>query len=90
MKSEPTKAFLRDVKNIINPTVRADVEAVILSVRQAESIKDIPKLNLKKMQGKKIHYRIRIRKYRIGIIIDNNFIVFDRCLPRKDFYKYFP
>jgi mRNA interferase RelE/StbE len=46
--------------------------------------------HLKKLQGFKSVYRIRIGDYRIGIFIDGNTVQFVRVLNRKDIYKYFP
>jgi len=81
-------SFWKDVKKIINHSLKKQIEQTILSVQQAKTIKDIP--GLKKMKGYKIHYRIRIGHYRIGVTIEGDLTTFARCLPRKDFYKYYP
>jgi mRNA interferase RelE/StbE len=61
---------------------------VIELTQSAETLAEIP--NLKKLQGFKSAYRIRIGDYRIGIFIDGNTIQFARVLNRKEIYKYFP
>jgi len=81
-------SFWRDVKKIIDPALWKQVEQAILSVQQAQTIKDIPRL--KKMKGHTIYYRIKVGRYRIGVTIEGNLATFARCLPRKDFYKYYP
>ena len=54
----------------------------------SDSIADIP--NIKKLSGFKYHYRVRIGDYRIGIMIINDEVLFERFLHRKDIYKRFP
>ncbi|MGH8000971.1 MAG: type II toxin-antitoxin system RelE family toxin [Brasilonema sp.] len=46
--------------------------------------------NLKKLKGYDNAYRIRIGDYRIGIIFDDETVMFQRVLHRKDIYRYFP
>jgi len=66
------------------------VDDAITSVEKAKSIKEIP--NLKKLKGNKkgIFYRIKTGYYRIGVMIENDTVIFVICLPRKDIYKVFP
>ena len=87
MRTDAKTSFSRDIKKI-SPVLQDEVYRIIEIVENAKTLQDIPEL--KKMRASNTAYRIRIRKYRIGIIIDNDIVVFDRCLPRKDFYKYFP
>jgi mRNA interferase RelE/StbE len=54
----------------------------------ANTVSDI--VNIKKLSGFKYHYRIRIGNYRVGIVIKNNEVIFERFLHRKDIYKYYP
>lgn len=46
--------------------------------------------NLKKLKGYKYFYKIRFGDYRAGIRIENNILVFERLLHRKDIYKFYP
>ncbi|MBK9331583.1 MAG: type II toxin-antitoxin system RelE/ParE family toxin [Ignavibacteria bacterium] len=47
-------------------------------------------LHLKKLQGHNTYYRIKIKDYRIGVIIEKTKIEFVRILHRKEIYRYFP
>jgi len=88
MKTDPKKSFLHDLKKVANSAIRAGIDRAVSAVIDASDIHDIPKL--KKLKGYRIHYRIRVGNYRIGITIDGDLVTFIRCLPRKDFYKFFP
>ena len=81
-------SFFRDLKKITNHALKEEVEQAILSVMKAQSPKDIPKL--KKMKGYKIHYRIKVGGYRMGVTIIGAMVTFEAFAPRKDFYKSFP
>ena len=88
MKVDYKKSFFRDLKKEATPELKAEVEQVIETVKKAATMQDIPKL--KKMKGYKIHYRIRVGGYRIGITIVGEVVIFWAFGPRKDFYKRFP
>ena len=86
--ADPQKAFFRDIKKIRTPVLKEAVERIIETVAKVPSKKDIPEL--KKLKSYKIHYRIKVGTYRIGVTIVGDVVTFCRFLPRKDFYKYFP
>jgi len=88
MNIDKKPSFFKDVKNIINPTLKERVEQAILSVQDARSPKNIP--NLRKMKGYKIHYRVKVGSYRIGITIVGDMVTFEAFGHRKDIYKSFP
>jgi len=88
MNADPKKSFFRDLKKIIDPVLKAEVKQSILTVQKAQTIREIP--NLKKLKGYRIHYRIKVNRYRIGVTIENDWVTFFRFLPRKEFYKFFP
>ena len=88
MNTRFKKSYERDLKKIVDDTLKADIKQSVRSVKNAQTTQDIP--SLKKLKGYKIHYRIRIGDYRIGVTIEGYLVTFSRCLPRKDFYKYFP
>jgi mRNA interferase RelE/StbE len=46
--------------------------------------------HLKKIKGANNTYRIRLGDYRIGILLDQDTIIFERVLHRKDIYRNFP
>jgi len=90
MNIDLKKSFLRSVKKINNPVIKADIERLIFSVEKFDSEKEIP--GLRKMKGckKGTAYRIKIDDYRIGVFIENDTVVFKLCAHRKDIYKSFP
>jgi len=88
MKTDFTDPFDKDVDKIKDAKVIAKTEQAILSVENARDMRSIPKL--KKLKGYRIHYRIRVGDYRIGITIEGDTVTFLRCLSRKDFYRVFP
>ncbi len=88
MKIEFLSKFNQDLNRIHLKSVRNSLLKVIELTQSAETLAEIP--NLKKLQGFKSAYRIRIGDYRIGIFIEGNTIQFARVLNRKEIYKYFP
>jgi mRNA interferase RelE/StbE len=46
--------------------------------------------NLTKLSGSSGFYRIRVSDYRIGIVVEEDEVVFVRCLHRRDIYRHFP
>lgn len=81
-------SFEKDLKKLKNRTVLQTVKEIITEVKQAATIRDIA--NLKKLKGYETYYRIRFGRYRIGLEITNDTVIFVRCLHRKDMYRYFP
>ena len=88
MKVEFKSSFLRDLKSIKDKSTLVRIRETIESVENADSSQDID--SLKKLQGKGDYYRIRVGEYRLGLIIEDDAVVFVRCLNRRDVYKYFP
>ena len=88
MKIDHKKSFFRDLKKEATPTLKAEVQNIIKTVKKAATMQDIP--SLKKLKGYKIHYRIRVGGYRIGITIADEIVIFVAFGLRKDFYKRFP
>ncbi|MDX2250603.1 MAG: type II toxin-antitoxin system RelE/ParE family toxin [Bacteroidia bacterium] len=94
MKVLIDKTFEKDVSKVPTSALHKKLARVIEQVIAAESPKEIH--NLKKLQGYKTYYRIKLGDYRIGIEIVNNaettenIVYFIRFLHRKDVYKYFP
>ena len=80
--------FEKDIEKLKDRAVLQSVKEIILEVKQAKTIHDIA--NLKKLKGYDTYYRIRFGRYRIGLEIVNNTVIFTRCLHRKDIYRYFP
>jgi len=88
MKLKIDRSFEKDTDKLNNPQVLQKVAVCITQVIAAHTIASIS--NIKKLSGFKYHYRIRIGDYRVGVVIKNDKITFERFLHRKDIYKYYP
>ena len=88
MNIDPKRRFLKHLEKITDSTQKEEIGQVIETVKAAKTIKDIPRL--RKLKGYKIHYRIRVGDYRIGLTIVGDLVTLEACMKRKDFYKYFP
>jgi len=89
MKVVFDKSFLKSIKKIKNTKVEQSIATVIQEVEQANSIRDIS--SVKKLQGYKSYYRIRVGSYRIGIkLIDKTTVEFILAASRDEIYRIFP
>jgi mRNA interferase RelE/StbE len=82
------KSFVRDFKKLKSKELANAISESIKQVSEASSAKDI--INLKKLSGYKSAFRIRIGDYRIGVIIENDTVIFVAFAHRKDIYHRFP
>jgi len=80
-------SFFRDVKKA-PADLYSEVDNVIVQIENARSLKEIS--NLKKLQGYKTAYRIKINTYRLCFYYEDNIVTIARFLPRKDVYRFFP
>jgi len=82
------KKFLKDLVKI--PTKdRIKIEQFVFD--RCEKLQSVDSISsIKKLSGFKNFYRIRFGNYRIGIKYQNEVIVFERVLHRKDIYTFFP
>ncbi len=88
MEIRVNKTFLKELARI-PASQRKKVEQFVFNVAPAfERQEDIP--NLRKLKGYKYYYRIRFGDYRAGIRIENDVLIFERLLHRKDIYKFYP
>ncbi|NVL92559.1 MAG: type II toxin-antitoxin system RelE/ParE family toxin [Desulfobacterales bacterium] len=88
MKVEFRKSFLRDLNRVKDTPVTDRVRGIIQSVEQAQHLQEIS--NLKKLRYGDRYYCIRIGDYRLGLILQDDTLIFVRFLHRKDLYRYFP
>ena len=90
MKTEFKDSFLKDIRSIKDKKLLSRLEQFILAVENVDNLSQIP--NLKKLKGQKnkVYYRSRIGDYRVGLIIQQDIVVFVRFLNRKEIYRYFP
>ncbi|MCI0501415.1 MAG: type II toxin-antitoxin system RelE/ParE family toxin [Epsilonproteobacteria bacterium] len=87
MKIEIRDSFLKDIKKQSKEN-KQKIEAIFNDMKTAESISDLR--NIKKLQGFKIFYRIRIGDYRLGFAFEDETIVLLHFLHRKEIYRFFP
>ncbi len=88
MKVVFDRSFHKRLLKVTDKAVLEKVRHVIISTEEATDIGAIP--NLKKMEGFKTFYRIRIGDYRIGIEVKKDIVSFITIAHRKDIYKKFP
>jgi len=82
------KSFHKRLIHIKDKQVLGKVKQVILQVEATADIQHIP--NIKKMEGFKTFYRVRIGDYRIGLELRQDTVWFITIANRKDIYKIFP
>ena len=88
MKVEYLKQFSKDLQKIKEENLKSDLFAVIITLKNAESLASIS--NVKKMKGHPDAYRIRIGKFRLGFFFDGETIQLARFSKSEDIYKLFP
>ncbi len=88
MEIRINKTFLKELAKI-PASQRKKIEQFVFNDTAAfKRQEDIP--NLRKLKGYKYYYRIRFGNYRVGVRIQNDILIFERLLHRKDIYKFFP
>lgn len=88
MKVVFDRSFLKSLDKLNNKAIKKQLEKLILTAEAAENIFDIK--NIRKMEGFKTFYRMRIGDYRVGIELENDTLRFIVIAHRKDIYKLFP
>jgi mRNA interferase RelE/StbE len=83
------KSFDRDVDRIRDKTLLRKLRTFISALEHAETLQEIP--HIKKIEGYKSFYRMKIGAYRLGMeAISQKEVILRRLLHRKDIYRYFP
>jgi mRNA interferase RelE/StbE len=88
VKVEFRKSFEKDLGKILDSSLLLRIKSVIEEVEAAEDLGAI--VALKKLQGYQIYYRVRVGDYRLGLMVQDEEIIFVRALHRKEIYRYFP
>ena len=81
-------SFTRDLRRVRDRSLLKRVKQTIEEVEAAVRVLDIK--NLKKLRTEGRYYRIKLGDYRIGLLIEDNTIVFVRLLHRSEINRYFP
>ena len=68
---------------------RARIEKLVFETVPTDSNEAIYK-RISKMKGYEGYYKIRSGDYRIGLLIREDILEFQRILDRKDIYRFFP
>ena len=81
--------FLKDLKKLRKNKIYDEIKD--LCFEQLFVFDDLRFVsNLKKIEGYKNYYRIRVGDYRIGLKAEGKEIILMRVLHRKEIYKHFP
>jgi len=88
MRIELTHKFQKQVLNCKDPWIKPKIYMIIQQVKASDNMNGFP--NLKKLVGYRNIFRIRLRSYRIGLVIDKQTVTFAAFDHRSDIYKYFP
>jgi mRNA interferase RelE/StbE len=83
------KSFLKSLDKINSQSLKKRIVEVIKDLEKASSLHQVK--SVKKLQGFKNYYRVRIGDYRLGFeLIDNMIILIILISHRKDIYRKFP
>ena len=83
------KRFSKDLDAIRNESnVRKRLLRLIEEIKKTDSLAEVK--NVKKIEGYKEYFRIKIGDYRLGIKQKKNRIELIRFLHRKEIYRRFP
>ena len=88
MTIEFKKPFHKALTKLKNKSLQDSIYDCIVQVESAENKEQIN--SLKKLKGYKVHYRIRVGDYRIGVIIEMDIVYFVIFEHRNKIYKIFP
>lgn len=80
--------FEKDIRQIGDVGLNKRIKRIVMLLEQKENISQLSQV--KKLEGFKEYYRIRIGDYRLGIKKIEGGVVLLRCLHRKDIYRVFP
>ena len=83
------KTSIKDLANIPSPYRDKISKIIFEDIPQAKNIHDCG-LDISSMKGYPDAYRIRVGKYRIGLKIIDNILVFYRIKSREEIYSVFP
>ena len=83
------KSFLKSLGKINSQSIKKRVVEVIEDLEKASSLHQVK--SVKKLQGFKNYYRVRIGDYRLGFELTDNMIILIILIShRKDIYRKFP
>lgn len=88
MKIDFRKSFLKELSKIPSKTRLIIEKFIFEDLPNADSIFEIG--NVEQMKGYRTFYKVRFGSYRVGLKMENDTVILERALHRKDIYRYFP
>ncbi len=88
MKVYYRKKFLKDLSKIPSKTRMRMEKFVFEKIPGANSIVELRKVE--QLKGYSAYHKIRFGSYRIGLKLENETVILERALHRKDIYRFFP
>ena len=88
MKIEYRKKFLKELAKIPSNTREKIEKFVFVELPGFTNIFESGKIE--QMKGYSSYYKIRFRDYRVGLKLENDTVILERALHRKDIYRYYP
>jgi mRNA interferase RelE/StbE len=85
---EYRRKFLKDLASIPSKVRREIEEFAFTDLPRMNSVAESRKLE--RMKGYPTFYKVRFGSYRIGIKLEDDVVVFETVLHRRDIYRYFP
>ncbi|WP_293298820.1 type II toxin-antitoxin system RelE/ParE family toxin [Pedobacter sp. UBA4863] len=82
------KKFLKDLSSLPKKDREKIENFVFEDINQYTSSIELNKLE--KLSGYQHYYKIRFGNYRVGIKLEEETLIFERVLHRKEIYKLFP
>jgi mRNA interferase RelE/StbE len=88
MKVLVNKKFLKELTTLPEKERTKIEKFVFKDTANYAMLSKIP--NIGKLKGHRNYYKIRFGDYRIGLRYEDDTLIFERILHRKDIYKYYP
>ena len=82
------RSFEKDIRRISDKSVKERIAQIIEDLEEAGGFGDIG--SIEKLKGTRNAYKIRIGRYRLGLLIEGESVEFVRVLDRKEIYRRFP
>ncbi len=87
MKVEFRKKFLKDLSQL-PASYRREIEKFVFEdVQSVQSFFDLKKFE--QLKGYLSFYKARFGHYRVGVKYEDNILIFERVLHRKEIYRFF-
>lgn len=88
MKVQINKKFLKDLAKL-PASDRQKIETFLFE--ESERIESVESAGMfEKLKGYHSYYRVRFGNYRVGVRYEDETLIFERVLHRKEIYRYFP